>query len=138
MQHTQSKSLREQLKDWGQKLQAQHPDHTILTNDPENPGYFDTLLQYQDLNNPDTPELNVLNWDEIQILDIHLDLQPYSPGCPYEVCWSFAFHIPNPTHNPDLVEDCLYALRDLLDDDSHTLEYKCLPDSGYILFQIEL
>ena len=132
------KTLKEQLKAWGIELQAQHPDHTILTNDPDNPGYFDSLLQFQDPYNPDIPSLNILNWDYIQILDIHLDLQPYSPECPYEVCWSFAFHIPNPTHDPDLIPDCLSALIDLLDDDSHTMDYRTLLDSGYIIFQIEL
>lgn len=130
------KTLREQLKDWGIKLQAQHPECTILTNDSENPGYFDGLLQFQDPYNPDIPELNILNDDHIQILDIHLDIPTY-PNPPYSSCWSFAFYIPNPTHDPDLIPDYFSSLRDLLDDDSVEIEHKILLDSGYIIIQIE-
>lgn len=131
------KTFKEQLKDWGNKLQAQHPECTILTNDPENPGYIDGLLQFQDPYHPDIPECNILNWDYIQILDIHLDIPTTYPNPSYSSCWSFAFYIPNPKHDPDLILDCLYALKDLLDDDSIAMDHRILLDSGYIMIQIE-
>lgn len=131
------KTLKEQLKDWGNKLQEQYPECTILTNDPENPGYIDGLLQFQDPYHPDIPECNILNWDYIQILDIHLDIPTTYPNPSYSSCWSFAFYIPNPKHDPDLILDCLYALKDLLDDDSIAMDHRILLDSGYIMIQIE-
>lgn len=130
------KTFKEQLKAWGIELQAQHPECTIITFDRENPGYFDGLLQFQDPYNPDIPECNILNQSKIQILDIHLDIPTY-PNAPYSSCWSFAFYIPNPTHDPELIEDCYSSLMDLLDDDGIEIEHKILLDSGYIMIQIE-
>lgn len=93
----------------------------IYTGDTEDPGYFDSLLQYGD------PFL--LNRTDIQILDIHQEESILG------TTWGFAFKI-----NTIRSEDFQYALeelRELLDDDGIYLTYQSMPKVHLAIFSLE-
>ena len=94
----------------------------IYTGDTEDPGYFDSLLQYGD------PDL--LNRTDIQILDIHQETTQSNDSL-----WGFAFKID--TENGTGFYQTVEEIRELLDDDSIDMEYKTLWEVSLAIFQLE-
>ena len=94
----------------------------IYTGDTEDPGYFDSLLQYGD------PDL--LNRTDIQILDIHQETTQDNDSV-----WGFAFKID--TENGTGFYQTVEEIRQLLDDDSIDMEYKTLWEVSLAIFQLE-
>ena len=94
----------------------------IYTGDTEDPGYFDSLLQYGD------PDL--LNRTDIQILDIHQETTQDNDSV-----WGFAFKID--TENGTGFYQTVEEIRQLLDDDSIDMEYKTLWEVHLAIFQLE-
>ena len=94
----------------------------IYTGDTEDPGYFDSLLQYGD------PDL--LNRTDIQILDIHQETTQDNDSV-----WGFAFKID--TENGTGFYQTVEEIQQLLDDDSIDMEYKTLWEVHLAIFQLE-